>query len=720
MPRSLSNLVSSSTSPCVPWTFTLSPPENVKGKAGKPARSKWINDPSTEWQVYSLWEGLNENARITVGNRKEDTDGNPPFRLHGLVGDYDAALTEAELGAGVARCGAHPPTYYEKTLSGNARFLWLFQEPVTVPSREVAVALLKFAMTALRHRDMCVGLDEPAYLDPGRYYTNSGEWGEVSSHRLPADLVQGWIVEVVKKWKFKSEGVELPLPVVFEALKKKWPQMNWPADFTLDSQGPTFWVSESTSPKSAVVKPTGIYTFSGHAAKPFWSWSDLLGAEFVKEHEHKQMGAAVAGIYHDGQKYWMKDGTGVWRPFAKEDIREHIAINRGLDSERRAGPSAADKALDFIRTWQPIDGAAPFVYCGREIIELGGGKKALNTHVGRVFPPSEEKTVWGAGGKFPWLSAYFDALLDPVYPQKDYLLAWMKRFYGSAYNRDLDRGQTLFLVGGAGVGKTLFSQNILSKLMGGSADAQAYLTGDTNFNSHLFETPLMTIDDSSSTIDARTHAYFSSMLKKLVSNQTFEFSAKFRVAAQVQWLGRVVVTMNDDPESLRMIPDMEISAQEKHTLLRCARERKITFPPRREVENILVRELPYFARWLLDWEPPAEVISPDHRYGVRAYHEPSLFREAQHSSRSNGFSEVMQDWAETWFHDHPTEKSWSGTAYQFLKLLSSEEASRAALRSLTADVVGRNLAALKGKGWPITCDEKSGRVWTISNPKNRG
>lgn len=705
----LPNLVSTDIEPCIPWTYTTSEiPNEVRGKAGKGERDKWINSPQTRHQVYSFIEGLNSCLRISKDDA--DREGNPPFKLHGFVADIDAPMPDEELALALGRM-PHQPAYFERTLSGNVRLLWPLTAPVAVPSREFLVSVLKTALKNLK-LELIGGLDKPAFLDPARYYTNSGEWLEVSTNRIPSELVQGWVFEVAKKHRWKDEGgLEIPLPAVWTELQKKWPLNGWPGPFEAESQGPTFWVPESTSPKSAIVKPTGLYTFSQHAHKPFFSWADLLGAQFCEEYKSKNLGKAVEGIYHDGQKYYLKDGTGSWRAFSKEDTASHLQITRHLSAERYKGaPSEVDEALEYIRHWHAIDGAAPCAFQSFGVFSAAG-PRILNTHTRKVLEPAEESTPWGAEGKFAFLSAYLDHLFDP-HEQLAFVLAWTRRFYLSAYERSLTRGQNLFLVGSPGVGKTLLSQNILTKLLGGSSDAQSYLLGDTGFNSQLFEVALWTVDDNSSTVSAQKHAMFSSTIKKLSSNQLFEYNAKFRTAATVQWQGRVFVTANDDEESLRIIPDLEISALEKTMLFRTSTS-PFNFPPSEELEVVIRRELPYFARWLLDWQPP-EHTKGSNRYGVAHYHEKSLLRQAEHSSRSNAFSEVLEDWADQWFKEHPTESQWVGTAFQLLKAFSQEEDRRAATKNLNVDTVSRQLSALKGKGHKIASTEKAGaRVWTI-------
>lgn len=69
-------------------------------------------------------------------------------------------------------------------------------------------------------------------------------------------------------------------------------------------------------------------------------------------------------------------------------------------------------------------------------------------------------------------------------------------------------------------------------------------------------------------------------------------------------VGRVVMSLNMDPNSLSVIPSLDSSNRDKLIALRLKRKSSIKFPSNAEVERTIAKELPHFARWLLDWEVP--------------------------------------------------------------------------------------------------------------------
>ena len=715
---SVPNLGSSNTSPCVPWEFTGAIPPEVRGKEGKPERDKWITRPTTTHCVYTAFEGMNPTARVSESKGSEE--GNPPLRMHAFVADIDEPLTETELQTQIERhMGDLVPNYLERTLSGQVRLIWLFEKPVCFPNSRFAIEFLEHALKQGSFGKLSAQFDKPAWLDPKRMWTNSCDWLVIdAARRIPWSLLQGWVIEVSEKhiWRKDKGAVEIPLPEVLKELEKKWPNHNWPGEFTEGSQGPTFWLEESSSPKSAVVKPTGMFTFSAHAVKPFYSWADLVGIKFVEEYSAKMMGAAVAGIYHDGTTYYRKIGPGEWRGFGKEDVARHLFVDRGLSPLKEGnGPSQVDRAIQFIQNWQGVDGAAPFAFQPHGLLKRAGGT-FLNTHTRRVITPAQGEGAWGANGKFPWISRYLDQLFEPQ-EQLAYFLAWLSRFYKGAYAYEIESGQSLFLLGPPGVGKTFLSQGVLPRLMGGGADAEDFMLGNTTFNSQLFDVALWTIDDNSANVDQTTYRKFSAIVKKMAANTSFAYHAKFRIPCTVDWLGRVVVTANDDEESARIVPDLSISILDKLMLMKTCKVTQIEFPARPVLIQILDNELPYFARFLLDYTPEPQCVGKS-RYGVTPYHEKSLLLTAEQSSRSAGFNEILDDWATHYFAEH-TEDYWKGNAWQFVKSLHQGDiAVASALRSLTPDIAARHLMSLKAKGWPIeTTTERGTRVWKIYRPK---
>lgn len=227
----------------------------------------------------------------------------------------------------------------------------------------------------------------------------------------------------------------------------------------------------------------------------------------------------------------------------------------------------------------------------------------------------------------------------------------------------------------------------------------------------------MTVDDelpsSSSTLK---HTRYSAMLKKIVANGEHNFNRKFRDAGKITWLGRVVITCNLDSESIRLLPNMEMSDAEKVSLFRCnqAPVFPFEFPSRPEIIKILDSELPYFCRWLMQWKLPPEYQGRS-RFGVVHYHDPLLLDTSLHAGDSFSFMEVLQIFLRTYRSTFPDKDAWEGTASKLISDMSVDEGLKPLVSRLTSISISKYLNQLRSKGFAITQKHtRLERKWTIA------
>jgi len=334
----------------------------------------------------------------------------------------------------------------------------------------------------------------------------------------------------------------------------------------------------------------------------------------------------------------------------------------------------------------------------------------LNTSTASVLKPAEVDPVLNIdatpSSQFPWLYSYFSSLFDPV-EQLDYFYAWLQRWYKSALDQRMLPGQASFFAGVPNTGKTLLSTVILSRIFGGHTDASSFLCGEDNFNSHLFDSAVWSVDDVVPLTDRRTHLRFSALIKKMAANRTFSIREKFKIDKTIEWNGRIVVTCNTDPESIRILPDVDLSNRDKINLFHVADRDTFTFP--RNVAEIIISELPFFLRWLIDWTPPEHVLG-DSRYGVKTYCEDSLLDAARHSSSAYSFLEVLLK-----FFDGQETDVWTGSATELLSGMNNDQEGLAGIAvKYTISQVGRELSKLASQGYPLTqVRQNVKRLWTI-------
>lgn len=679
----LPNLVSTVVEPCKPWEWTLRDHIPPRAFADKTARDAWASSPATLHQMYSGFEGLNSSLRVS--------ENNPPVYLWMLAIDYDVAMSEAEMDMAIARLPLKP-NWVERTLSGNWRLIWLLERPIPLASITFTGHLLKNLHTLIPLGALG-GLDRPAVETFSRYYTNSGVWRKIHDKPIPWDTIEGWLVRVSSqfKWVDGIQGPEIDLKIVLPRLTERYPRIaEWPGEFVVGSQGPSFFVEGSVSPKSAIVNKKGIFTFSAHSTKPYYTWADLCGADWVQAFEQNKIGAAVKDIYFDDKNFFVFNPvTETWMPESKEHIQNELLVARGLNKNTARGDrfSEVEEAVNYIRHHHRVAGAASFAFLPKGVMKWNGNTY-LNLHTREVMKPGPSG-IWGVD--FPWLSEYFENLFtDPE--ALPYYLSWLARFYQGCYRRNPLMGQGVFLFGPPNTGKTLLNRMILSPLMGGHAECKEWMLGSTNFNSELFESAVWVMDDATPGTSAQAHRYFSEMAKVVTANPDMRSTAKFGKPSQVAGARRLSVTANNDPESRRIMPRVDISILEK-LMIFCIANRTKPFPTGDELKKILAKELPAFAKFLLDYQTPQQCLSDDPRFGVKSYHDKSIMAMAIASG--DGFDEVIDHWMVEHFTTRkPMDDYWEGTALQLRQAILQDPSMTDTMKAFDLDDIKRRLMKL--------------------------
>lgn len=705
------NIVLHQTIPGAPWDFKKTDHIPPEVRTDKKARFKWISNPETEHNVYSMVDGLNPNCRVHFSGEE---NSNPPRWCYGLVLDYDAAIRQETVDEAVRlkRLGELLPFKWSLSLSGHAQVIFKFEKPFPEPENQIMSRKWRqFLLDHFRFGDFLPGLEEGSFLDCARRFTNSGDWRDVSECVIEFNYLQGLFMQFVKKNEWIGTGaVTIPLEVAAEKFRERYPRFaEWPGEFEVGSQGPSFWVKGSESPMSAVVKETGILTLAAHAAKQFYHWSDpdLLGHEFVEKYHALDLARIVEKIYwNKNEGYWQLDGKGLFTPFAREDLVRHLT-GRGVSPKRDPIKklSPIDEATNYIQMHQRIDGAAPFIYRTETIIEHGG-KTLLNTgqKVQALQPAPGEWRF--CAEHLPFLFPLIDGLFTTRVQLERFLL-WLARSYRNAYEHTPCPGQVVFIVGGVGVGKSFTSREVIGRLLGGFMDAAKYLSGESDFNSHMFHVGLWCADDNTTVTSQQKKIHYSEVLKSAVANREFQYHEKFRVAVMLPWIGRIIITLNSDEESLRYIPDLGISNSEKVMLFRAVDFPHVQFPSEAEMKKILELELPRLAAALLKMETPGNLRAS--RYGVAHYHEPSLLQVAKQSSNLASFEEILEDFLDEYFTTNKNVAEWCGTSLELCKQLNADRSTEMFLKDYTLPQIGRALTGLKHQGYPITFKMLHGR-----------
>ena len=247
----------------------------------------------------------------------------------------------------------------------------------------------------------------------------------------------------------------------------------------------------------------------------------------------------------------------------------------------------------------------------------------------------------------------------------------------------------------------MYNNNVLGALFGGGIKASEYLCGKNDWTDYLFEYGMWLVDDEAPNESAAMHTAFTAKLKEHVANDTFLITGKFKKSGRAFWRGRISITLNDDPVSMRLLPDLDMSIKDKLMIFKCSPD----YDFKADTKDLIRAELPYFARWLLDHDIPKTMR--DVRFGVKAYINKSLENLALADSRYSHIAELLSMFRRT-LHDDFYE----GTCSELLVLLNASEDRRVLLRDLNPKKLGWGLNHMlsKGVGW---LSKPRHRIWRV-------
>lgn len=681
---SIENLSSREVAEAAPWEFNQTEPPFPD----KQTREKWRVSSSTKHCFFSGVEGL--NARLRVSSE------NPAYRIRALVVDYDVPVTDERFSDILTHLTPEVSPYaIGRTSSGGVRAVWLLEEPCFAYSKEVFSRLILGLARAVGAPSLFAGLDEPALKNSAQYYEAGRAWQVLGQSGEKWGMIRREVVllaldKALKKARKLGDGVVLPLDVIAAEVESRWPG-RWQGEFIDGARGARFW-DPAGDALSAIVRRDGMVCFTGD--KPFLSWGEIFGHSFVSTTLANRIGGTVLDTYFDGKTYWRRLDGEMWRGLTRMDMALHLKGD-GLSANTQKGDTSSEveKALTSIQTTGWIAGAAPFVYLPKGVCKIMN-EQYLNISNTEVLSPVTvtEKVAWGQG--FPWLSDFLEGLFDEE--SDPYFMSWLARFYSGAYHRKPSSGQIVFLAGDADQGKTLLSNNILSRLMGGHMDASHFLLGETTFNSQLFEKGLWTLDDALPASDPRRKKLYSAMLKKMAANKIFEYHPKFKNPVMVPWCGRVLVTCNRDAESVQILPDLDITIMDKVSVFSICTLDRDFIDGGRTLSDTIERELPWFASWLLQYEPPQEVIG-SFRYGIKSFHEKELKENADNSSMDNTVEELIESFLAGWSQINGDVDIWHGRATDLHMAMANDETVKNSFSRIDVVRLGRILTKMVAK-----------------------
>ena len=367
----------------------------------------------------------------------------------------------------------------------------------------------------------------------------------------------------------------------------------------------------------------------------------------------------VECYYDQARKsYWTKNGKGEWHELTQSNLRLHLRSHgyhitrffvNGLNWNEQ-------KILDITHEFGVHYAGAVAGY--QQGVHEIAGQRVLVTRGPKLIEPKR--------GKSPLLRDLFKQLLGSQWP---YFYGWLKAARAAMLAGPPWRpGQLLAVAGPPGSGKSLV-QNLITEILGGrAAKPYRYMTERTNFNGDLIGAENLVIEDEVSSKDHRTRQAFGASIKSFCVNRTQSAHKKTLDASTLTPFWRLSITLNDEPESLLVLPPITSDLADKIILLRAS---PATMPYDAHDQagyyaywRNLLAELPAFLYALDRWPIPPDLECV--RYGVKGWMNPELLTALNSLAPEMKLWEYISTAAHLWDLGNET---WEGTAAELKAML---------------------------------------------------
>jgi hypothetical protein len=357
--------------------------------------------------------------------------------------------------------------------------------------------------------------------------------------------------------------------------------------------------------------------------------------------------------------YWFQDTKGWWLRFQQNDFARYLK-DWGYSGRPAEGEvlSALDRAIMAIQQDQNVDYAGPLAGYAQGLIEMEG-KSILVTDSPKLIEPAHGD--WGV----------LQQMLLNMFGEEQlrFFQAWIKLSFESLVSGDLRPGQALVLAGPRNSGKSLV-QKIITEVLGGrAAHPYRHMRGGTEFNSELFGAEHLIIDDQCGSSDFKSRQKLTAQFKTITAAGSQQCHPKGRAALTLTPFWRLSVSVNDDPESLLVLPLIREDLEDKILLFQIE-HREMPMPTKTNEErrlfwNRLLAELPHWLHHVTHWEIPAEIAAD--RFGMTHYHHPDIVNAIDSLSPQAKFFNLLRSQFSGAFHP---ALPWTCTAAEVEDLLT--------------------------------------------------
>jgi hypothetical protein len=491
-------------------------------------------------------------------------------------------------------------------------------------------------------------------------------------------------------------------------------------------------ISERMAAKKEPSKRRGkaVAGANGHAAGEFVPGSAAGPAVFDPEPTAQAL--RLWWENEDGEKFHLEnEEQKTWSCWPEGKVVK-LLRSRYVRLKPREGEtlSETDQVLLHVMTKRRLDLATSALAGYRAGIHELGSQRMLVKNSPRLVDPLE--------GEWSTVKALIDGKLDLTNEggpnQTPYFHGWMRTAIEALYQGgpgNFRPGQCCIFAGPRDSGKSRLQHQVITGLLGGrSADPGPYLFGRTDFNGEMFSAEHLMMEDPASSTATKERVFFGEMLKQLVVNDTQRLHRKREDAMVVAPFFRVTLSINDDPDKMRVLPLLTPDMKDKVNLFLISTSSlpmpTATLDERAAFRTKLAGELPAYAWWLLNTFSIPDALRSV-RFGVREWLHPSLAMELFDDTPAAELLTIMDaaQWHGSALWERESESKqrgdlWEGSALDLERLLLDEDstAHREAERLLKHHKLDRLLSRLKEDQPDRVAQHRTKlqRRWVIAKP----
>jgi hypothetical protein len=359
-----------------------------------------------------------------------------------------------------------------------------------------------------------------------------------------------------------------------------------------------------------------------------------------------QADQVCAGAIYDHEKgsYWIPDAEDKWIKVNETGVKNHLHIHKGIpkaatkdpETGEPIGPNPLDEAMSLIARTSNVELVAQIAGYSKGVYSLAGS---------RVLVPKSPSVIQGKQGAWDFLKGFIHQFFASEV-QTEHVLGWMSWARLSLVKGTFSPGQALVLAGEQGCGKNAFLELVVTLILGGrSANPFQYMVGQTSFNADLVKAEHLMISDQPPALSFEDRVTFGSKMKDLTVNREQRLHPKGRDAVTVTPFRRLSIAVNDDEDSLSILPPLEEAILEKMMLFRVERPDCLptdsSIHAQREFAEKITKDLPAFIYYLENEHQITPELA-DGRFGIKAHHHPIFIENIIDSSPEGSLWDMME------------------------------------------------------------------------------